>query len=248
MKNAHINGTSIAFLDEGEGQPIVLVHGFASNAQVNWVGPGWVKTLVDAGYRVVALDNRGHGASEKFYVESEYQLDQMAGDVRDLIGHLALQTPHVMGYSMGSRISATLAHEFGDRLGKVILAGNGYNMIEGGFSSEAIRDGLLAESFDKAPTDIGRDFRFFADQTKSDAKALAACIMAARTHIPASVFKNIKNPTLVITGTEDTVAEDGDKLAAIIPNGQYEPIPRRNHMNAVGDKVYKEKVLAFLSQ
>lgn len=243
---AEFGDTSIAYLDEGEGHPVILVHGFASNASVNWLSPGWINTLTEAGYRAIAIDNCGHGESSKFYEEADYHLDKMAGDVFNLIEHLDLETPHVMGYSMGSRISATLAHEHGSRLGKVVLAGNGYNMVEGGFDSEAIRDGLLAESFDKAPTDIGRDFRFFADQTQSDLKALAACIMAARTHIPVSVFENIQNETLVIVGTEDTVAEDGDKLADLIPNGRFEPIPRRNHMNAVGDKVYKQKVLEFL--
>jgi non-heme chloroperoxidase len=52
---------------------------------------------------------------------------------------------------------------------------------------------------------------------------------------------------MVIVGTEDTVAVDGEKLASIIPNGHFEPIPKRNHMNAVGDKVYKQAVLDFIS-
>lgn len=246
-KFAEFDDTTVAYLDKGEGQPVVLVHGFASNAEVNWLGPGWVKTLVEAGYRVVAIDNRGHGESSKFHNEEDYLLELMAGDVLNLIEHLDLSLPHVMGYSMGSRITGTLANEYGGRLGKIVLAGNGYNMIEGGFDSTAIRDGLLAQSFDEAPTKIGKEFRFFADQTGSDLKALAACIMAARTHIPAAVFEAIQNETMVIVGTEDVVAQDGGKLAAIIPNGHFEPIPKRNHMNAVGDKVYKEKVLEFIS-
>ena len=240
------NGTELAYLDEGDGQPIVLVHGFASNASVNWIGPGWVETLKTAGYRVVALDNRGHGGSSKYYDEDAYQLSEMASDVGGLIDFLNLNKPHIMGYSLGSRITATLASSRGQDFDKIILAGNGYNMVEGGFDSTAIRDGLLAENLEATTSEIGRNFRLFADQTKSDLKALAACIIGGRSYIDVSVFQSIVNQTLVIVGDEDTVAYGGEKLAGIIPNGRFEAIPRRNHMNAVGDKVYKEKVLAFL--
>ena len=101
----------LAFLDEGEGEPIVLVHGFASNAVVNWVQPGWVSFLKAAGRRVIALDNRGHGASTKLYEPAAYHSARMAADVAALLDHLGLGRPDVMGYSMGARITAFLAME-----------------------------------------------------------------------------------------------------------------------------------------
>ena len=154
MKSAQLpNGTEIAYLDEGNGKPVVLVHGFASNASVNWYGPGWFKVLTEAGYRVIGLDNRGHGSSTKYYDEESYRLTNMASDVGGLVDLLGLDAPHVMGYSMGSRITATLAAERGRDLDKIILAGNGYNMIEGGFNSTEIRDGLLAANLDKTTTE-----------------------------------------------------------------------------------------------
>ena len=79
------DGVDIAFLDEGEGAPIVLVHGFASTAQVNWRHPGWVGTLTGAGRRVIALDNRGHGGSSKLYDPAAYHSSVMADDVRALL-------------------------------------------------------------------------------------------------------------------------------------------------------------------
>ena len=87
----------IAFLDEGAGEPIVLVHGFASNAAVNWVQPGWLSFLKGAGRRVIALDNRGHGASTQLYDPAAYHSALMAADVRALLDHLDLDRADVMG-------------------------------------------------------------------------------------------------------------------------------------------------------
>src|SRR5712691_9314593 len=102
MPSFQHDGVEIAFLDEGAGEPIVLVHGFASNAAVNWVHPGWVATLTKAGRRVIALDIRGHGASSKLYDPAAYHSAAMAEDVRALLDHLALSRADVMGYSMGA--------------------------------------------------------------------------------------------------------------------------------------------------
>ncbi len=245
MKLVNLSGTEIAYFDEGEGQPIVLIHGFASTASVNWLGTGWIKTLTDAGYRVIAVDNRGHGKSTKFYEESDYTLTKMAGDIAGLISELGLTTPHVMGYSMGCRITTTLASEYDAPLGKLVLAGNGLNMIRGGFDTNIVRDALLADTLEEAAPGTGRDFRVFAEKTGNDLKALAACIRGQV--IPQSIFEGLRNETLVIVGDEDDIAIDGDKLAGLIPNGRFENIPGRNHMNAVGDKVYKQKVLEFLA-
>src|SRR5882762_8717655 len=109
MQRFRHGDVDLAFLDEGEGEPIVLVHGFASNAAVNWVHPGWVATLTKAGRRAIALDNRGHGASAKLYDPAAYHSAIMAEDVRGLLDHLGIPRADVMGYSMGARIAAFLA-------------------------------------------------------------------------------------------------------------------------------------------
>src|SRR6478672_6479320 len=119
----------IAYLDEGEGEPIVLVHGFAATKEVNWVEPGWVATLTEANRRVIALDNRGHGASSKLYDPSAYHSATMADDVRALLDHLGLARADVMGYSMGARITANLALAHPDRLRSVILGGVGHRLV-----------------------------------------------------------------------------------------------------------------------
>ena len=246
MQTIDVNGTQIAYIDEGKGIPIVLVHGFASNMTANWVAPGWVSFLAENGFRVVVLDNRGHGASEKFYQSDMYSWELMAGDVSGLIDLLGLDRPHVMGYSMGARISATLASTQSGKLGKVVLAGNGYNMISGDFPWQQVSDDLLAASLEDVTSKTGREFRLFAESTKSDLKALAACVMGRSMNMPEEAFAAISAPVLVIAGEKDDLVKQPEKVAELIPDGRFEQIPRRNHMNAVGDKVYKQKVLEFL--
>src|SRR5688572_27864615 len=134
----------IAYLDEGQGEPIVLVHGFASTKEVNWVQPGWVATLTVAGRRVIALDNRGHGEATKLYEPAEYHTTRMASDVHALIGHLRLGRPDVMGYSMGARIAAFLAYEHPDQVRSIVLGGLGMHLVEGVGLPESIAEALEA--------------------------------------------------------------------------------------------------------
>src|SRR6267142_1391487 len=136
----------IAFLDEGAGEPVVLVHGFASNAAVNWVHPGWVATLTKAGRRAIALDNRGHGASTKLYDPAAYHSAVMAEDVRALLDHLGLPRADVMGYSMGARIAAFLALAHPARVRSVVFGGLGSHLVSGVGLPESIADALEAPS------------------------------------------------------------------------------------------------------
>ena len=101
MPSFHHGDVEIAYLDEGEGEPIVLVHGFASSKNVNWVYPTWVSELRKGGRRVIALDNRGHGDSAKLYDPAQYSIPIMASDVVALMDHLDIERADVMGYSLG---------------------------------------------------------------------------------------------------------------------------------------------------
>lgn len=237
---------SLSYLDEGDGDPVLLIHGFASTKEVNWLNTGWVKALTNDGYRVVAFDNRGHGQSTKFHDESDYSLDLMTDDAVALIEALSLKNPHIIGYSMGARISAMLAIRHGQTLRRVVLSGNGWSIVEGTGDWTAVRAALLAESLDDVTDPRGRAFRSFADQTGSDRQALAACVTSVRQLLPEEELRQIQNPVLVAIGTKDEVAGSGEKLAAILPHGEYLPIPNRDHMRAVGDKVHISGVLTFL--
>ena len=237
----------IAFLDEGEGEPIVLVHGFASSKEVNWVGPSWTTTLTGAGRRVIALDDRGHGGSSKLYDPSDYQIALMAEDVRALLDHLQIERADVMGYSMGARIAAFLAVKHPDRVRSLILGGLGIKLVEGAGLPDSIADALEAPSIEDVQDPVGHMFRAFADQTKSDRRALAACIRGSRQVMSRAEVAEIRVPTLVAVGGKDPIAGAAQPLASLFPNGKALEIPNRDHMLAVGDKVFKACVIEFLN-
>ena len=237
----------IAYLDEGEGEPIVLVHGFASTKEVNWVQPGWVSTLNRAGRRVVALDNRGHGASSKLYDPAAYHSAVMADDVRALLDHLKIARADIMGYSMGARITAFLAVKHSERVRSSILGGLGIRLVEGVGLPGSIAEALEADSLDDVKDPTGRLFREFAEQTKSDLRALAACIRGSRQTLTREQVASIHIPVLVAVGTKDDVAGSAAELAALIPGAQALDIPGRDHMLSGGDKVFKLGVIDFLS-
>jgi len=238
----------IAYLDAGEGAPVVLVHGFASTKETNWLTPGWVDTLTRAGRRAVALDNRGHGESSKLYDPARYHSSIMAEDVRALMDHLGFDCADVMGYSMGARNAAFLALAHPGRVRGLILGGLGIRLVEGIGLPESIAEALEAPSITQVTDPQGYAFRAFAQQTKSDMKALAACIRGSRQTLSREEAGRIATPALVAVGTKDPIAGSARELAALMPNAAALDIPGRDHMLAVGDKVFKAGVLAFLEE
>jgi pimeloyl-ACP methyl ester carboxylesterase len=248
MPSFHNGAVEIAYLDEGAGEPVVLVHGFASNKEVNWVNPGWLRTLTGAGRRAIALDNRGHGQSSKLHDPAAYHSATMADDVRALLDHLAIECADVMGYSMGARIAAFLAVDYPARVRSLVIGGLGFRLVEGVGLSEDIAEALEAPSLAGISDPVGRVFRSFAEQTKSDLPALAACIRGSRQTLSRQQIGGMRVPTLVAVGTNDEVAGSSQALAALIPGAIALDIPGRDHMLAVGDKVFKAGVLDFLNQ
>ena len=247
MPSFHNGRVEIAYLDEGEGEPIVLVHGFASNKEVNWVYPTWVSELKKHGRRVIAFDNRGHGQSSKLYDPDEYQISTMAGDLGALLDHLAIERADVMGYSMGARITAYVARRQPARLRSAILGGLGIGLVQGGGPGENVAAALEAPSLADVTDPVGRTFRAFAEQTRSDRAALAACLRGSRQLMSAAEVGEISVPLLIAVGSTDDIAGSATALQQLIPGSQVLDIPRRDHMRAVGDRVYKEGVLAFLA-
>ena len=248
MPSFHNGAVEIAYLDEGEGDPILLVHGFASTKNVNWVYPTWVSELKKSGRRVIAFDNRGHGDSGKLYDPGAYEIATMAGDITALMDHLNIDRADVMGYSLGSRMTAVLARSEPSRLRSAIFGGIGIGLIEGGGPGENVVKALEANTLEEVADPVGRTFRAFADQTRSDRRALAACLRGSRRLMTKEEAAEIAVPVLIAVGTADQIAGSAHALSEIIPGAQVLDIPHRDHMRAVGDKVYKTGVLDFLSR
>lgn len=250
MHKFNSDGVEIAYLDESTGnsaEAVLLIHGFASNVNTNWVDTGWVKTLTGAGYRVIAYDNRGHGHSEKLYELEAYGAPIMAEDARRLLDHLGIERAHVIGYSMGARISAFLAIAHPTRVRSLVFGGLGLNMVRGVAGTGPVARALEAASIDEVTNPTARTFRAFAEQTKSDLKALAACIRSARAPITREALGALRCPVLVVVGEKDVIGGSATELAALIPGARGVELAGRDHMKAVGDKGFKEAVLSFLA-
>jgi pimeloyl-ACP methyl ester carboxylesterase len=247
MQSFESDGVRIAYSDEGEGEPILLIHGFASNVATNWIGPGWARTLTGSGRRVIAIDNRGHGQSDKLYDPSRYGAPAMAEDARRLLDHLRINRADVMGYSMGARIAVFLALAHPERVRSLILGGAGINLVRGMVGTGPIARALEAPSIDEVTNDTARSFRAFAEQTGSDLKALAACMRGPREKITPEHLARIAVPAIIATGSKDVIAGSGGELASLIPGAQLLEIEGRDHMRAVGDARFKQGVLDFLT-
>lgn len=242
------DGLRLAYRVVGEGAPIVLVHGFASTHDVNWVATGWSRALVDSGRRVIMADGRGHGASDKPYDEADYTLEAMAGDVIALMDHLGEPGADLMGYSMGGMVSLVAAALYPDRFDRVIAAGIGERLLDRNKDASDVVKALLANDGVVVGGRAAQMFRLFADQNKQDRAALAACFAAVRADFPEALLARIVRPVLIVAGETDDAAGAAGPLAARIPNGTSYTVPKRDHMRTVGDKAYKDAVLKFLTE
>ncbi|MGV3490256.1 MAG: alpha/beta fold hydrolase [Devosia sp.] len=241
-------GIGIAYEVHGEGEPILLIHGFGSSGKINWIDTGWVETLMGAGYQPITFDNRGHGSSRKLYDTKLYYAHEMAEDARRLLEHLKIERAPVMGYSMGARITAFLMLNHPERVSVAIWGGMGINLVTGLEDSEAIIEGLTAESLEQVTGRTARQFRIFADHNKADRAALAACMVNSREPMGEADIRRIAAPVLVAVGSEDDMVGSAQDLAAMLPQGEAFIIERRDHMRATGDKQFKAAALDFLAR
>jgi pimeloyl-ACP methyl ester carboxylesterase len=226
------------------GPPAALVHGFASDYQLNWVGTRWQESLVGAGYHVVGLDCRGHGRSEKPHDPAAYALEAMAADVRRLLDHLDIPVAHYLGYSMGSRIGVQAMLDFSQRLNRVVLGGIGWG---GAFHAaaeiaRALRGGATTDPVATSFYDFARA------RPTNDLEALAACILGPQPDPDPARLAAIANQVLVVVGDQDDIAVDAERLVESIPTARLVTVAGRNHMSTVPAKEFKAAALEFLGE
>ena len=240
------DGVRLAYETAGGGShAIVLVHGFASDRNQNWKNVGWYETLTGAGRRVVAMDCRGHGMSDKPHDDGAYG-DKMVSDILAVMDAAGLRRADVMGYSMGGILSVGLLMTHPERIARAVLAGIGETYFASKSHRRGIADALRAADPSSITDPTQKAFRAFASQGGKDLLALAACMSADRTMYAREQLKTCRRPVLVVDGSKDTQSGAPEPLAQAFLDGRAVVVPDRDHMTAVGDKVYKAAVLAFL--
>lgn len=251
MQTFSRDGLTLAYDDlPGGGAPVVLVHGFAMNRDENWRRLGWYAAFERKGRRVVALDLRGHGASDKPHDPQHYGRADMAGDVLALMDHLAIGRADLVGYSMGSHLALGLALREPLRVDNLILGGVGARVLPGAASPFAgtmtMAEAMRAEDPAAITEETLRGFRQFADEQGEDRLALAACSEGAGRPLSLDDLAGLVPPTVIIAGARDDIAGDPAALAAAIPGAKSVALPGLDHFSAIPHALFKAAVFDFL--
>jgi pimeloyl-ACP methyl ester carboxylesterase len=243
-------GLRIAYDDVGEGEPIMLLHGFSANRRLNWKSIGWYDVLRKAGYRVIAADARGHGQSDKPADKEAYRPAGIAGDTIRLMDHLGIRKACLLGYSMGGRNAGWLLTQHASRFHAVVIGGAGLNLlrVDDPKRWEARGFKLTADNRKTESLAIPSMERLYHRATQRGGRvgALAACLLGSFPNIAESAFADVDVPTLVVCGEKDTLTGSPIPLAEAIPGAKAVVVPGKTHLSVVNDPFFKGAVVGFL--
>ncbi len=255
------DGVNIYYETVGEGPPILMIHGFASNIEQNWKHTKWISTLKD-NYRLILLDCRGHGKSDKPHEDSFYGHDKMISDVIILMENLSIGKANFFGYSMGALITSQLLLQKPELFISAILGGFVLYLPQNEKERTLYRENTLlrieafkAESIEHIKDPIARRFRQFAEIGGNDLNALAAVMAGTFQETPDLVgspsqskasFKKVKTPILTVLGSDDFIPGDKTLIAQLVPNACHFQIQGKDHLTVVPDPRFKMVVKAFL--
>jgi 3-oxoadipate enol-lactonase len=264
MPKAKINGITIDYMVEGQGEPLIMIIGLGSD-QSNW---RLQTVLFKKYYRTITFDNRGAGKSEK--PTKPYTINIMAEDTIGLMDHLGIEKAHLLGVSMGGMIAQELAINHPERVDKLVL-GCTFARRNGtsGFSSEVSQ---ALEAYDRSSHDVlslRKLVNIIIDLTfnKRSYRVLALPLMKAAirssaldgfveqleavlTYDAADRLGKIKAPTLVITGTEDRIIKpvSSEVIASLVPKAKLVKVKAGSHgFSGEMSSEFNREVLAFLS-
>lgn len=235
----------------GSGQPVVLLHGATVNFKANYGGFGWTKALNEAGFQVIGLDFRGHGASDKPHESSAYGSAMLASDVRAVLDHLGVAQTAIVGYSIGTVVALHLLQTQPARFTRAVLLATGDGLIGLGNHTFARTMPALAPVLDRSeyPKDLPKHLAAywnFINATGGDRAALRALSLGDYPALTAAEAAAVTVPTLVISGEKDLVLGQGPQLAAALGQGQYQEIAGADHFSIATDPVVKAAVVDFL--
>lgn len=228
---------------------VMLVHGFASSTRDNWVNTGWVRDLQRAGFRVLALDQRGHGASDKPHEARDYTLRQLAGDVEAVLDTYLVDEARYVGYSLGARVGWEVLQDIAPRIPRAVLGG----VPDGIPLARLDLDQVRAYAEDGTPvTDaVTQNYIRLTERVAgNDLRALLAIAggLRASKQIDPDPSRAPQQPVLFATGSLDAIIEGSKALAAASPEGRFLEIPDRHHFNAPGSRVFRQSAIEFLTE
>jgi len=254
-------GVKIHYTVEGKGEPVILIHGYAASIAANWGQPGVIKGLADS-YEVIAIDNRGHGQSDKPHDAASYG-PKMVDDVVRLMDHLKIKKAHIVGYSMGGFITEAMLTEHPNRMLTATLGGAGWSDPKDQTQANLLNQ--LADSLEQGkgigpliialnpvgappPTPQAVEMTNKMFLAANDPLALAA---VARAHMPqpseAKIRAN-KVPTLALIGELDPLKAGVDQLKTMMPKLTVVVIPGANHLTAFATPLFLSSLRSFLAE
>lgn len=244
------DGLSVSYDDiapEGYERAILLVHGFASNRNEGWKRTGWYAALERRRFRVIALDQRGHGQSAKPHEPQAYRRENLARDVVELVDHLGINRVDLFGYSMGARVACAAALAAPDRFSNLILGGVGDKMLSERPSArgDVMAQAMLAEDPESITEPFLRSFRQFADEQGEDRQALAAFVQVENPPLDTDSFAILPMPVLAVAGQRETNG-DPEVLAKAFAHGHGVIIPGCDHFSAIPHALTKAAVFDFI--
>lgn len=237
------DGVQLAWRELGEGRPLLLIHGFFSNAFTNWIRYGHARLIADAGFRVIMPDLRAHGDSGKPHDPARYQPDVLVEDALDLLAHLGIADYDLAGYSLGGRTALRmLVH--GARPRRAVLAGMGLDGIIDTQGRGAYFRHVLSNlgSFPRGSSEWMTEA--FLKTTGGDPQALLL-ILDTFTDTSHEQLAAIGTPVLVLLGEEDDDNGSGEALADAIPGARFATVAG-NHMSAVLKPELGRAIVGFL--
>jgi pimeloyl-ACP methyl ester carboxylesterase len=242
------DGTNIATYEFGDpdAPTVFAVHGFASSALLNWHSTGWIRDLVRAEFHVIAIDQRGHGASDKPHSPAAYTMGLLVADVLAVLDTFMLDEVAYVGYSLGARVGWEAARELPGRISKAVLGGipdgDPLTRFQIAEARAHIEHGLPVD--DRL---TGAYLQMASGIDGNDLTALVALVEGMRGGPQPSADNAPDQPTLFATGSEDGILPKSRALA-MAAEGQFFEIPGRNHFNAPTSRHFRDAALKFLAQ